>query len=106
MPLKRLMYLCISCPLDAHKVCLDRSGNEIWEGEKYIPPGSDACTSCRCVAGKPEMCLTSMCAQPPCENYQPDPDKCCHYICIDGGDADDKPKCKSILPSLLSCLDP
>ncbi|XP_071789604.1 integral membrane protein DGCR2/IDD-like [Asterias amurensis] len=80
------------CKQDAHKVCLDRSGNEIWEGEKYIPPGSDSCTSCRCVAGKPEMCLTSMCQQPPCENYQPDPDKCCEYICKDGGDADDKPK--------------
>ncbi|XP_038056110.1 integral membrane protein DGCR2/IDD-like [Patiria miniata] len=78
------------CSEDAELVCFDRKGNTVREDEHYIPPGHDACTRCRCVEGRPGMCMTTMCAKPHCELYRPDPEECCQYICTDGGDGDDK----------------
>ncbi|XP_022107378.1 integral membrane protein DGCR2/IDD-like [Acanthaster planci] len=78
------------CAQDAEMVCLDRKGNTVWEGDRYVPPGHDACTSCRCIEGRPGMCMTTMCAKPHCELYRPDPEECCQYICTDGGNGDEK----------------
>lgn len=47
--------------------------------------GTDPCTQCTCLNGKPEMCISVFCSPPEnCRNYHQPKEKCCEFVCLDG----------------------
>ncbi|XP_071476821.1 integral membrane protein DGCR2/IDD-like [Diadema antillarum] len=74
------------CKKGASQSCYDWKNRLIPEGQSFTPPGRDSCTVCTCLQGVPNICSIANCAPPACQNYQPKPDKCCQYTCLDNGD--------------------
>ncbi|XP_023214974.1 uncharacterized protein LOC111617874 [Centruroides sculpturatus] len=69
--------------------CLDHRGKIVDRGERYFPLGSDPCTQCTCVNGKPEMCISVFCSPPEnCRQYHALSDKCCEFVCLDRDHSD------------------
>ncbi|KAG8195247.1 hypothetical protein JTE90_028398 [Oedothorax gibbosus] len=64
--------------------CLDHKGKEVVHGERFFPLGSDPCTQCTCLNGKPQMCIAVFCSPPEnCRQYHALSDKCCEFVCLD-----------------------
>ncbi|XP_032234143.2 integral membrane protein DGCR2/IDD isoform X2 [Nematostella vectensis] len=63
--------------------CYDIDGNQVANGQSYVPSGNNACVHCKCVSGGPEECFTTKCAVPTCQKYKALPGKCCAYTCLD-----------------------
>lgn len=66
-------------------MCLDHRGDIVKQGERYFPLGTDPCTQCTCLSGKPEMCISVFCSPPEnCRQFHAVNDKCCEFVCLDG----------------------
>ncbi|XP_042907871.1 uncharacterized protein [Parasteatoda tepidariorum] len=64
--------------------CLDHKGKEVSHGDRFFPLGSDPCTQCTCLNGKPQMCIAVFCSPPEnCKQYHALSDKCCEFVCLD-----------------------
>ena len=59
--------------------CIDYNGTRIENGE--YQPGSDPCTTCQCVRGRKEVCMSVGCIPPDCPRPEPVPGVCCKYVC-------------------------
>lgn len=74
----------ISGEVDDYESCLDHKGKEVPHGDRFFPLGSDPCTQCTCLNGKPQMCIAVFCSPPEnCRQYHALSDKCCEFVCLD-----------------------
>ncbi|GIY60340.1 hypothetical protein CDAR_9631 [Caerostris darwini] len=56
--------------VDGYQHCLDHKGKEVSHGDRFFPLGSDPCTQCTCLNGKPQMCIAVFCSPPEnCRQY-------------------------------------
>ncbi|GBN29433.1 Integral membrane protein DGCR2/IDD [Araneus ventricosus] len=70
--------------VDSYQHCLDHKGKEVSHGDRFFPLGSDPCTQCTCLNGKPQMCIAVFCSPPEnCRQYHALSDKCCEFVCLD-----------------------
>ncbi|GFY57903.1 hypothetical protein TNIN_432841 [Trichonephila inaurata madagascariensis] len=70
--------------VDNYQHCLDHKGKEVSHGDRFFPLGSDPCTQCTCLNGKPQMCIAVFCSPPEnCRQYHALSDKCCEFVCLD-----------------------
>ncbi|KAF8768375.1 Integral membrane protein DGCR2/IDD like protein [Argiope bruennichi] len=67
--------------VDSYQHCLDHKGKEVSHGDRFFPLGSDPCTQCTCLNGKPQMCIAVFCSPPEnCRQYHALSDKCCEFV--------------------------
>lgn len=65
--------------------CTDFKKQMVANGERYVPLGFDACTTCTCHNGEAGMCIAVLCSPPKdCQNTQLADDKCCEFMCKNG----------------------
>lgn len=70
--------------IEDYQPCLDHKGKEVSHGDRFFPLGSDPCTQCTCLNGKPQMCIAVFCSPPEnCRQYHALSDKCCEFVCLD-----------------------
>ncbi|XP_054155522.1 integral membrane protein DGCR2/IDD-like isoform X2 [Oppia nitens] len=66
-------------------MCYNDKGDIVKQGEQYFPLGSDVCTQCTCLNGRPEMCISVLCSPPQqCRQFHAVNGKCCEFVCLDG----------------------
>ena len=77
------IYIIISLwPVNGQS-CKDLNGRIIRAGERYHPQRNEPCLECLCLRGKPTACVMTMCADPPCKNFERIEGECCNVRCLD-----------------------